>query len=182
MRRRTRQQRKRYDAAYRAAYNKALASLQRNASRRAKNARTVKAATRALSRRVVRKAKRAARRAARRAYRKRYDTGGYTGDWAGNGGKEAILHKKELVLNAKDTENMLKTVDMVRSIAAMINLNAISSSGGLSQLNAPGAPVTAGKLDQQVTITAEFPNATDRNEILSAFDNVINLASQYANR
>ncbi len=182
MRRRTRQQRKRYDAAYRAAYNKALASLQRNASRKAKNARTVKAATRALTKRVIRKAKKGLKKAAKKAYRKRYDTGGYTGDWVGNGGKEAILHKKELVLNAKDTENMLKTVDMVRSIANMINLNAISSSGGLSQLNAPGAPITAGKLDQQVTITAEFPNATDRNEILSAFDNVINLASQYANR
>ena len=176
------QTRKRYDAAYRAAYDKALRSLARNASKKAKNARTVKAATRALTRKVIRKARTGLKKAAKKAYRKRYDTGGYTGDWAGNGGKEAILHKKELVLNAKDTENMLKTVDMVRAIASMINLNAISSSGGLSQLNAPGAPITAGKLDQQVTITAEFPNATDRNEILSAFDNVINLASQYANR
>lgn len=181
-RRRTRQQRKRYRAAYEAAYNKALKQLKRNVNKKAKNARSERAANRYFTRKVLRKSKRGLKRAARRAYRKRYDTGGYTGDWAGNGGKEAILHKKELVLNAKDTENMLKTVDMVRSIAAMINLNAISSSGGLSQLNAPGAPVTAGTLDQQVTITAEFPNATDRNEILSAFDNVINLASQYANR
>lgn len=180
--RRGTQTRKRYDAAYRAAYDKALKSLSRNASKKAKNAKNVRDATRALTRKVIKKAKKGLKKTAKKAYKKRYDTGGYTGDWVGNGGKEAILHKKELVLNAKDTENMLKTVDIVRSIANIINLNAISSSGGLSQLNAPGAPVTAGQLDQQVTITAEFPNATDRNEILSAFDNIINLASQYANR
>ena len=39
-----------------------------------------------------------------------------------------------------------------------------------------------GVLEQQVTITAEFPNATDKDQILDAFDNVINLAAQYANR
>ena len=181
--RRGSQTRKRYDAAYRAAYDKALKSLRKNAStKKAQRARTVTAAMRAFRKGAVKKAKKGLKKTAKNAYKKRYDTGGYTGDWVGNGGKEAILHKKELVLNAKDTENMLKTVDLVRSIANIINLNAISSSGGLSQLNAPGAPITAGKLDQQVTITAEFPNATDRNEILSAFDNVINLASQYANR
>jgi hypothetical protein len=37
-------------------------------------------------------------------------------------------------------------------------------------------------LEQNVHITAEFPNATDKHEILEAFDNVINLAAQYANR
>jgi hypothetical protein len=30
------------------------------------------------------------------------DTGGYTGDW-GPDGKIAMLHQKELVLNAEDT-------------------------------------------------------------------------------
>ena len=37
-------------------------------------------------------------------------------------------------------------------------------------------------IEQEVHITAEFPNATDKNEILEAFDNVINLAAQYAQR
>ncbi len=45
-----------------------------------------------------------------------FDTGGYTGNWSSNEGKMAILHKKELVLNAKDTENLLKTVDIVRKL------------------------------------------------------------------
>jgi len=37
-------------------------------------------------------------------------------------------------------------------------------------------------MEQSVTITAEFPNATDRNEIAEAFNTLINQASQYANR
>ena len=45
-----------------------------------------------------------------------FDTGGYTGNWDDNSGRVAVLHKKELVLNAKDTENLLKTIDIVRKI------------------------------------------------------------------
>ena len=37
-------------------------------------------------------------------------------------------------------------------------------------------------LQQEVTIHAEFPNATDHNEIEEAFNNLVNRASQYANR
>jgi len=37
-------------------------------------------------------------------------------------------------------------------------------------------------LQQEVTIHAEFPNATNRGEIEAAFDTLINRASQFANR
>jgi hypothetical protein len=37
-------------------------------------------------------------------------------------------------------------------------------------------------LEQRVHITAEFPNVQDKNEIQEAFNNLINTASQYANR
>lgn len=37
-------------------------------------------------------------------------------------------------------------------------------------------------LDQNVHIDATFPNVTDHSEIEAAFDNLINKASQYANR
>jgi hypothetical protein len=37
-------------------------------------------------------------------------------------------------------------------------------------------------LEQNVHIEASFPNATDHNEIEEAFNNLVNLASQYANR
>jgi hypothetical protein len=45
-----------------------------------------------------------------------YDTGGYTGEW-GPEGRIAMLHQKEIVLNARDTENMLAMTQMVRDIA-----------------------------------------------------------------
>ena len=110
------------------------------------------------------------------------NTGGYTGTWTGRDGKLAMLHQKELVLNAKDTENMLAIVNMVREIAKVIDINAMSAGSGLSALSAPGVRAAGSVLDQNVHITAEFPNATNRQEIIAAFDNVINLASQYANR
>jgi hypothetical protein len=45
-----------------------------------------------------------------------FDTGGYTGEW-GPEGKMAMLHEKELVLNAKDTENFLTATSMLREIS-----------------------------------------------------------------
>ena len=109
------------------------------------------------------------------------DTGGYTGSW-GDEGKLAILHEKELVLNKEDTANMLAAIGMIRQISDVIDLNAKSSGGAFSSLFAANVRTGAQELQQDVHITAEFPNATDHNEILEAFDNVINLASQYANR
>ena len=77
---------------------------------------------------------------------------------------------------------MLAIIDMVRQISSAIDTNALSTlmSSGLTaaSVNAKGNDV----LEQHVTITAEFPNATDKDSILDAFDNVINLAAQYANR
>lgn len=113
---------------------------------------------------------------------RKFDTGGYTGDWAGEEGKIALLHSKELVLNKEDTANILQAVDTVREISNAIDINAMASSGAFGSLNAPSIGGVEGTLEQEVHITAEFPNATNRNEILAAFDNVINLASQYANR
>lgn len=111
----------------------------------------------------------------------KFDTGGYTGDWSGEG-RFAMLHQKEIVLNKDDTENFLKTVDIVRQISDMIDLNAMSASGGLGSLFAASVNKDNDILEQNVHITAEFPNVTNKDEILSAFDNVVNLASQYANR
>jgi len=46
----------------------------------------------------------------------------------------ALLHEKELVLNAQDTENLLSAVGMIRQISQIIDLNALTASqfmGGL---------------------------------------------------
>lgn len=105
-----------------------------------------------------------------------FDTGGYTGAW-GPEGKVAMLHEKEIVLNQEDTSNILKVVEIVR---AMIDANA--ANAGIGVLHSPGINTQNQNLEQTVTITAEFPNATNHSEIELAFDSLINRATQYANR
>ena len=109
------------------------------------------------------------------------DTGGYTGAW-GPEGKLALLHEKEIVLNKDDTSNLLQTVGFIHKIVSAINSQAVLSS--LFNMSANSSlPAAGDHLTQQtVTIQAEFPNATDHNEIEQAFTNLINTASQYANR
>ena len=107
-------------------------------------------------------------------------SGGYTGAW-GSSGKLAVLHEKELVLNANDTENILSAISLVRDFASAIDLRAAASniSTGLSS---PAYEAGSQTLEQSVTIHAEFPNATNHSEIEEAFNNLVNRASQYANR
>lgn len=107
------------------------------------------------------------------------DSGGYTGEW-GPEAKIAALHEKELVLNEEDTKNLLSTVSFIREL-----VNIIDSQAALSKLfNLSSADVgSSGQtIEQKVEITASFPNATNHNEIEEAFTNLINKASQYANR
>ena len=109
-----------------------------------------------------------------------FDTGGYTGRW-GESGKLAMLHEKELVLNATDTENILQSVQTLRSLSAALDANAryASYTGNLTPSSVGS---TDGTLQQEVHIEASFPGVTDHNEIERALDNLINSASQYANR
>ena len=111
-----------------------------------------------------------------------FDTGGYTGAW-GPEGKLAMLHEKELVLNAEDTSNFLTAISMLRSISELLDQNALITSLGLSSLQAfTLSQSNAQTLQQEVTIHAEFPNVQDHNEIELALADLVNAASQYANR
>ena len=110
------------------------------------------------------------------------DTGGYTGEW-GDSGKFAMLHEKELVLNKDDTKNFLDALNLSKDIInSMIEMNAKQSSLALGNLAPTSIQDMSQVLEQSVTIQAEFPNATDHSEIEEAFNNLINTASQYANR
>ena len=110
----------------------------------------------------------------------RFKSGGYTGAW-GPEGRMAILDEKELVLNARDTENFLMATGILRSISDVIDINSLHNQ--ISQLSSISMTAAdRGMLEQQVSIEAHFPNVSDRNEIEEAFNNLINTASQYANR
>ena len=108
------------------------------------------------------------------------DTGGYTGQW-GSYGKLAMLHEKELVLNAQDTANFLSSMEVLERILQIIDLQAASSQIG-GMLYSPGVKDSSSVIEQSVHIEASFPAVQDRNEIEEAFNNLINKASQYANR
>ena len=95
-----------------------------------------------------------------------------------------MLHQKEIVLNAHDTENFLAAINIVRELANAIDLKAASQQNALAQYAQAVAAVDSATqtLQQEVTIHAEFPNATQRGEIEAAFDTLLNRASQFANR
>ena len=112
-----------------------------------------------------------------------FDTGGYTGDWGDNSGRLALLHSKEIVLNAEDTKNFLSAIELVREIANIIDLNAAAASGAYSTMSSVGSGLGGGGgMTQHVEIHASFPDAVDHSQIEQAFTNLINTASQYANR
>ena len=107
-------------------------------------------------------------------------TGGYTGSW-GPEGRLAVLHEKELVLNAQDTQNFLSATNILREISQMLDRDALIASLGAINLRAMTLNSPADQvLQQEVTIHADFPNVTDHNEIEIAIDNLINAASQHA--
>jgi chaperonin cofactor prefoldin len=114
------------------------------------------------------------------------ETGGYTGAW-GSEGKLAILHEKELVLNANDTENILAATQIARSLGQVFDeISKIITGDAMSYVNNHSNTMTNANIsngqnvDQNVQIEAHFPNVTDRDEIQEAFDNLINLAVQKA--
>ena len=112
-----------------------------------------------------------------------FDTGGYTGDWSGSYGKLAMLHKKELVLKEGDTENFLASMELLERILSIIDLQSANAQlGGMLSSPSYGSHATETIVEQNVHIEASFPGISDRNELQEAFTNLINQASQYANR
>jgi hypothetical protein len=120
-----------------------------------------------------------------------YATGGLNTS-TGPAWLDGTKDKPELVLNAHDTQNMLSAVGTLReldtdSIALLVaTLNAATSSmfsimsGNLS---ASGVYTSNNQsLNQNVEIHADFPNVTDKNEIIDAIDDLVNRASQYAQK
>ena len=119
------------------------------------------------------------------------DEGAYTGDWGfGEGfgldnGKLIKVHPKELILNKKDTSNILRAVDIVRNmntwvddqVQSMINFGQ-SKLGSLIDKATPPVYDTQ-PIRQEVTIQADFPGVTDHYEIEEALSNLSNNAAQY---
>ena len=107
-----------------------------------------------------------------------FDIGGYTGSW-GPEGRLAFLHEQEAIFDKQDTRNLLTAANILRTI----DLQAQAFSQGFGALQAAmGGSNSGTTIEQQVTIEASFPNATNHSEIEEAFNNLVNKATQYANR
>ena len=118
-------------------------------------------------------------------------SGAYTGNWAkGQGfgpdnGRIIKVHPKELILNQKDTSNILRAVDIVRNmndwvdkqVQSMINFGQIKL-GNLIDKTTPPVYETQ-PIKQEVIIQADFPGVTDHYEIEEALSNLSNNAAQY---
>ena len=120
-----------------------------------------------------------------------FDTGGYTGNWgSGEGlsnaknGKMAILHNKELVLNSSDTENILRAVEAVREITSQFKSGLIGRMTSLAQEVYSSADKKSNRdtIQQEVHITAEFPNVNSASEIEQALLSLNDTAAQYTKR
>ena len=118
-------------------------------------------------------------------------SGAYTGDWGPSqglgidNGKIIKVHPKELILNQKDTSNILRAVDIVRNmndwvdkqVQSMINYGQ-AKLGSLIDKATPPVYETQ-PIKQEVTIQADFPGVTDHYEIEEALSNLSNNAAQY---
>lgn len=110
-----------------------------------------------------------------------FASGGYTGSWIGDEGKIGILHQKELVLNQQDTQNILDSVNILRSLMDGINSNMMVKLSGLKS-GSYNPFANNETIEQNVHIDASFPNVNSRREIEEAFSNLANVAAQRALR
>ena len=110
-----------------------------------------------------------------------YDTGGYTGEWADQSGKFAMLHQKELVLNAQDTKNFLGGISILRDIVKNIGHNLYEKMANINSARSLKNLVSSEKsIQQTVHIQASFPNVDSKREIQEALSDLVNLAAQRA--
>ena len=116
-----------------------------------------------------------------------FKTGGYTGEWNGDNGKLAVLHKKEMVLNADDTANLLNTVSIMRNLQnkaldTAYQMAAIRTQMSASSYSGGTRPVQTDTGSTFYIDRLEFPNANSVDEIRMAIMSLPNVASQYVNR
>ena len=122
-----------------------------------------------------------------------FDTGGYTGIWNNSLGKLAVLHEKEIVLNKKDTANLLSTVQIVRDLSPIIQTLNNNLNNRLtylqSQFTTPSKIINnsstqsnSENVRQYFTVNADFPNVENVKDIKEAFEYLSTYGQQYINR
>lgn len=118
------------------------------------------------------------------------DSGGYTGTWSNSTnnaeGRMAILHEKELILNKEDTKNILETVKMQRGLMESIKGRGSSVKNSIQNMSSNISNIQNSNrmstVEQNITLSPNFPNAKDRSEIEAAFEGLLGKASTYVGK
>lgn len=112
-------------------------------------------------------------------------TGGLTSAW-GPEGKALIVHEKELILNKFQTEDMFYLAELaqayIRQVEGLGQYQIPDLVSIISQISNSLGAGNQEAIVQEITIQADFPGVNSQIEIENAFSNIINMASQYANR
>jgi uncharacterized coiled-coil DUF342 family protein len=113
-----------------------------------------------------------------------FDTGGYTGDWNPSegisedpkGGKLAVLHQKEMVLNKEDTSNLLEAVKINKEMfSGLMNSSPISN---IMNNTSNHSNVNEGDTVYNIE-SLELPNIQNVSQFLEELKNLPNRAIQY---
>lgn len=113
-----------------------------------------------------------------------YKTGGYTGSW-GSEGRLAVLHEKELVLNASDTRNILSAVELLRALPfSALAQSIVDSSSNIAasfrsgvNMNGIGGGTTNNETKSMV-VNADFSGVRSADEIYQALIELENYGLQ----
>ncbi|WP_167483502.1 hypothetical protein, partial [Paenibacillus xylanexedens] len=98
------------------------------------------------------------------------ETGGMTPSW-GSGGKFLLAHEKEMILNKSDTGNLLKTVDISRSIIdniSKVNLSSIIPSFNNKQ-STPEQKIIKYEITNNITAQPHHNTKDIASEVVSRF-------------
>jgi len=71
---------------------------------------------------------------------------------------------------------------MIKNLFDTMQMSAVAIMSSFGSLASGSVMMSKDRLEQDVHIEANFPNVTEKDEIVDAFNDLINLASQYANR
>lgn len=104
-----------------------------------------------------------------------FDTGGYTGSWNSNSGRLGILHQKELVLNASDTQNILSAVELLRTLPfTTLAQSIVDSSSNIAASFRTGTNIngisgnTTNNETKSMVVNADFSGVRSADEIYQA--------------
>ena len=120
-----------------------------------------------------------------RSYKIRaFKSGGYTGEW-GDEGKLAVLHEKELVLNASDTQNILSAVELLRALPfTALAQSIVDSSSNIAASFRSGANMsgiggqTTNNETKSMVVNADFSGVRSADEIYQALIELENYGLQ----